>query len=56
MLTLAKAQPFYGYKFEGRIFDCGSKLGFLAANVGYCLAAKDLAGDFRKEIEGLLRG
>ncbi|MGD9846877.1 MAG: UTP--glucose-1-phosphate uridylyltransferase GalU [Variibacter sp.] len=56
MLTLAKQQPFYGYRFDGRIFDCGSKLGFLAANVGYGLASQDLSGHFRKEIESLLKG
>jgi len=33
MLRLAERQPFFGYAFEGRIFDCGSKIGFLAANV-----------------------
>ncbi len=38
MLALAKKQPFYGFDFEGRTFDCGSKIGFLAANVAYALA------------------
>src|ERR1700746_2793839 len=26
MIRLAEAQPFYGLKFEGRTFDCGSKI------------------------------
>jgi UTP--glucose-1-phosphate uridylyltransferase len=56
MVALGKEQPFYGLKFEGRSFDCGSKIGFLSANVSYALARKDIAPDFRKEIEGLLRG
>ncbi len=30
-----ETQPFYGLKFEGRSYDCGSKIGFLAANVAY---------------------
>ena len=38
MIRLAKQQPFYGLKFKGRSFDCGSKVGFLAANVAYALA------------------
>ncbi len=55
MIRLAKKQPFYGLKFKGRSFDCGSKVGFLAANVAYALERKDIAPDFRKEIAGLLR-
>jgi len=42
MIKLAKTQPFYGLKFEGRAFDCGSKVGFLTANVAYALARPDL--------------
>ena len=41
-------------KFEGRSFDCGSKIGFLAANVAYALARPDLAPAFRAEIKKLL--
>jgi UTP--glucose-1-phosphate uridylyltransferase len=54
MLTLLKSQPAYGYEFEGRTFDCGSKLGFLAANVAYALARDDLAPAFREELKKLL--
>ena len=31
------SQPFHGYLFEGRRFDCGSKAGFLEANIAYAL-------------------
>jgi UTP--glucose-1-phosphate uridylyltransferase len=55
MIRLAKQQPFYGLKFKGRSFDCGSKVGFLAANVAYALARDDIAPAFRKEIAGLLK-
>ena len=54
MIRLAKQQPFYGLKFKGRSFDCGSKVGFLAANVAYALAREDIAPAFRKEIASLL--
>ncbi len=40
MVALARTQPFYGLKFEGRSFDCGSKIGFLAANVAYGAGAR----------------
>jgi UTP--glucose-1-phosphate uridylyltransferase len=56
MIALARKQPFYGLKFDGRSFDCGSKIGFLAANVAYALERKDIAPAFRAEIERLLRG
>jgi UTP--glucose-1-phosphate uridylyltransferase len=40
--------------FTGRSFDCGTKLGFLAANVAYALDREDLAADFAEEIRALL--
>jgi UTP--glucose-1-phosphate uridylyltransferase len=54
MVTLSKKQPFHGLKFEGRSFDCGSKIGFLTANVAYALKRGDLAGPLREELKGLL--
>ncbi|MFN3659305.1 MAG: UTP--glucose-1-phosphate uridylyltransferase GalU [Pseudolabrys sp.] len=54
MVALAKTQPFYGLQFEGRSYDCGSKIGFLAANVAYGLERDDLAPEFRAEIKRLL--
>jgi UTP--glucose-1-phosphate uridylyltransferase len=54
MIQLSRTQPFYGLKFEGRSFDCGSKIGFLAANVSYALARKDIAPGFRAEIGKIL--
>jgi UTP--glucose-1-phosphate uridylyltransferase len=54
MIRLAGEQPFLGLKFAGKSFDCGSKIGFLAANVAYALAREDIAPDFRAELEQLL--
>jgi UTP--glucose-1-phosphate uridylyltransferase len=54
MIRLAQQQPFYGFKFEGRSFDCGSKIGFLAANIAYALARDDLGPALRAEIKTLL--
>jgi UTP--glucose-1-phosphate uridylyltransferase len=54
MIELAKRQPFYGLKFAGDSYDCGSKIGFLTANVAYALARPDLAPEFRKEIARLM--
>ena len=54
MLALLKLQPFYAVKYEGRTFDCGSKVGFLTANVAYALARPDIAEAFKAEIKKLL--
>ena len=54
MLALSRTQPFYGLKFEGRSFDCGSKIGFLTANVAYALDRKDIAPEFREELRRML--
>jgi UTP--glucose-1-phosphate uridylyltransferase len=54
MIELAQTQAFYGLEFEGRSFDCGSKIGFLAANVSYALSRADLAPALRAELETML--
>jgi UTP--glucose-1-phosphate uridylyltransferase len=56
MLALLKRQPFYALKYEGRTFDCGSKLGFLTANVAYALDRPDLRDALAAEIKKLLAG
>lgn len=48
------AVPFHGLRYQGRRFDCGSKAGFIAANVAYALARDDMADDVRGELKGLL--
>ncbi len=54
LLRLLEKQPSYGFQFDGRTFDCGSKLGFLSANVAYALARDDIAPAFRSELKKLL--
>ena len=56
MITLSKSQAFHAVKFDGTSFDCGSKVGFLAANVAYALERDDIAPAFRAEIKKLLGG
>lgn len=41
--------PFHGLRFEGRRFDCGSKAGFLEANIAYALEREDL-GEAARDI------
>ncbi|MGI9423003.1 MAG: UTP--glucose-1-phosphate uridylyltransferase GalU [Hyphomicrobiaceae bacterium] len=47
-------QPFHAVRFDGKIFDCGSKVGFLAANIAYALDRDDLADAVRAELLALL--
>ncbi len=56
MITLSRSRPFNAYRFEGRIFDTGTKLGFLAANIAYALERSDLGPSLRKEIQESLSG
>jgi UTP--glucose-1-phosphate uridylyltransferase len=51
MITLAKTRPFYGVTFDGQIHDCGSKIGFLVANLAYALARHDIAPALREELK-----
>jgi UTP--glucose-1-phosphate uridylyltransferase len=54
MFALLKRQPFSAVKYEGRTFDCGSKVGFLTANIAYALARPDIAAAFKAEIKKLI--
>ena len=37
--------PCLGYRIQNQRFDCGSKLGFLQANISFALNRKDLSSD-----------
>ncbi|RUT34461.1 UTP--glucose-1-phosphate uridylyltransferase GalU [Arsenicitalea aurantiaca] len=53
MQTLMSRQRFTGVKYQGRSFDCGSKIGFLTANVVFALDRPDIADGFMKEVREL---
>jgi UTP--glucose-1-phosphate uridylyltransferase len=53
---LIQEQTVLSYQFEGTRYDCGSKLGYLKANVEYGLKHPELADDFRKYLTGLSDG
>ena len=54
MIRLMETEPFHAVRFDGAIYDTGSKIGFLAANIAYALERDDLAGPLREEIGRLL--
>ena len=54
MLKLTKSQDFYGYHFTGRTFDCGSKEGFIEANVAFALWRPDIRGKVYAHLQMLM--
>ena len=50
---LLRNRPIYGYKFEGKRFDAGDKLGFLQATVEFALHRPDLGAAFREYLKSL---
>lgn len=53
MQMLMRTQPFTGVKYQGKVFDCGSKIGFLTANVAFALERDDIRKDFTKALQAL---
>ncbi len=51
---LRKMEEIFAYSFTGRRYDCGSKIGYLEANVELALQHDELADDFRAYLENLL--
>ena len=50
---LMQEQRFTGVKYDGKVFDCGSKLGFLTANVVFALDRDDIRDGFIRELRKL---
>jgi UTP--glucose-1-phosphate uridylyltransferase len=53
MLTLLKRQPFYALECQGKVFDCGTPVGFLTANTAFATARSDLAEAYTAELAKL---
>jgi UTP--glucose-1-phosphate uridylyltransferase len=54
--TLLERGPVDGYRFEGKRYDAGDKLGFLKATVEFALKREDLGAPFREYLKGLRAG
>jgi UTP--glucose-1-phosphate uridylyltransferase len=50
---LLRSRPIYAFKFEGRRYDAGDKLGFLKATVEFALQRHDFGGQFREYLKTL---
>jgi UTP--glucose-1-phosphate uridylyltransferase len=55
MAKLISSQPFHGFRFEGKRYDCGDKVGFLEANIAFALRRPDMGGKLRTALEDLLK-
>ncbi len=51
--SLLRREKVFAYRYEGRRYDCGSKEGFLQANVELALAHPGLGPGFREFLRGL---
>ena len=46
--------PCFGYRIKNERFDCGSKLGFLQANISFALNRKDLSSDLNNWLKTII--
>ena len=54
MIRLMGKQPFHGVQYRGTTYDCGDKVGFLAANVALALERPEIAPGFRAALRKIL--
>jgi UTP--glucose-1-phosphate uridylyltransferase len=54
MQEVLREQEFSAVRYKGQSFDCGSKVGFLSANVAYAISRDDIKRQFQKEMKKLL--
>ncbi len=50
---LLEEEKVFSYRFKGKRYDCGSKLGYLQATVEYALKHPELKEQFRDYLKGL---
>jgi UTP--glucose-1-phosphate uridylyltransferase len=50
---LLHSRPIYGFRFEGKRYDAGDKLGFLKATVEFALERHDMGAPFREYLRSL---
>ena len=51
---LLKTNPIYSYKFNGTRYDCGTKIGFIRANIAFALNNPNYSDDLKIYIKNLL--
>jgi len=56
MARMIGRTPFHALRYSGRRYDCGSRIGFLEANVAVALHRADTTAETRALLERLLKG
>ena len=56
MARMIGRTPFHALRYTGRRYDCGSRIGFLEANVAVALHRADTTAETRALLERLLKG
>ena len=51
MIKLIGNQTFSGIKFKGNSYDCGSRLGFIQANIAFALEDKEIGNGVREILD-----
>ena len=51
---LLKTNPIYSYKFSGTRYDCGTKIGFIKANIAFALNNPNYSDELKIFIKNLL--
>jgi len=54
--ALLQEEQVLAYEFQGKRYDCGSKIGYLEATVEYALKHEELSTEFRAYLQQLLAG
>jgi len=53
-MEIEKGRGVYGFEFEGRRYDCGSKAGYLQATVAFALSNPELRDEFSMYLDGVI--
>lgn len=56
MAKMIGRSPFHALRYTGRRYDCGSRLGFLEANIAISLSRSDTKAESRALIDRLMKG
>ncbi|MFA5040114.1 MAG: UTP--glucose-1-phosphate uridylyltransferase GalU [Bdellovibrionales bacterium] len=54
MARLIGKQPFHGLRYEGKRYDCGDKVGFIAANVAFALEHDEMGDAVRRALKEIM--
>jgi len=54
MAKLIERQPFHGLRYEGVRYDCGDKVGFIAANAAFALAHPEIGAQVRETLKRIV--